>query len=221
MTVCLHAQTCTVSLDIRPRPAASVMALALHRVTFQPYTRAQLVNIITQRLKDADALEAFDPNAITFAARKVASCLAVLCKWLMPRAGMQPECKSLDYVHFVSSLSSLSTLNALQGISPCAASHHIRPLHHCAGGEQPATCAHIAEDMSGGWCTLSWHMHTCRLNSGRCCRWPVCREMSGALWSCAAKLLSCWRLRQQTRHPSPAPAKPHGLHPQEHPLEPT
>ena len=41
------------------------------RVTFQPYTRAQLVDIITQRLKDADALEAFDPNAITFAARKV------------------------------------------------------------------------------------------------------------------------------------------------------
>ena len=41
------------------------------RVTFQPYTRQQLVEIVLQRLRDAEAVEAFDENAITFAARKV------------------------------------------------------------------------------------------------------------------------------------------------------
>ena len=41
------------------------------RVPFQPYTKAQLVTIISQRLADADASATFEPNAIDFASRKV------------------------------------------------------------------------------------------------------------------------------------------------------
>ena len=53
--------TCRCWLDTHEVP---------RRVTFQPYTRQQLIDIVTQRLKDADAVEAFDASAITFAARK-------------------------------------------------------------------------------------------------------------------------------------------------------
>ena len=41
------------------------------RVPFQPYTKAQLVTIISQRLIDSDALACFESNSLDFAARKV------------------------------------------------------------------------------------------------------------------------------------------------------
>ena len=71
------ANTLDLPERLLPRIASR---LGSRRVTFQPYTRQQLVDIITQRLKDADALGAFDANSITFAARKaslvwLASCM--------------------------------------------------------------------------------------------------------------------------------------------------
>ena len=118
------------------------MALALPRVTFQPYTRAQLVDIITRRLKDADALEAFDPNAITFAARKVASCSAALCMLL--HAGMQPECMTPDCVHLPSQqCACLPECTA----RPFPAVQHFRPLLQVY-----VFCGQLPMPMSQGTC---------------------------------------------------------------------
>ena len=75
------------------------------RVPFQPYTKAQLVTIISARLTDANASSTFEPNAIDFASRKVSrqlmapdGCIARICTAAAgDHVGRQYACACIDF----------------------------------------------------------------------------------------------------------------------------
>ena len=62
------ANTLDLPERLMPRIASR---LGGRRVVFQPYKREQLQEIVIQRLKDAGVSEAFDDNAVKYAASKV------------------------------------------------------------------------------------------------------------------------------------------------------
>ena len=56
---------------MNPKTLNPHVAVGSRRVVFQPYRREQLQAIVSQRLVDAGVAQAFDQNAIKYAASKV------------------------------------------------------------------------------------------------------------------------------------------------------